>query len=124
MKSVFLSLFFTCFALGAQAQSANVQKALKSNDATVNFSKLHKVNYVSAVATMRYSGWTLLITAPASEFIAENISNFISTFGFISLIMGIIGDRAGLQKSFFCVPVLLSLLALTVVIERGKKRTK
>lgn len=48
----------------------------------------------------------------------------IPGFGLISLIMGIIGDRAGLQKSFFCVPILLSLLALTVVIERGKKRTK
>ena len=33
--------------------------------------------------------------------------------------MGIIGDKAGLNKSFFLVPALLALLALTVLIERG-----
>ena len=83
---LYKSIFTEIINDNGGAYSTFLQKALKSNDATVNFSKLHKVNYVSAVATMRYSGWTLLITAPASEFIAENISNFISTFGFISLI--------------------------------------
>ena len=39
MKSVFLSLFFTCFALGAQAQSANVQKVLKSVFSLTTFKK-------------------------------------------------------------------------------------
>lgn len=66
--------------------STFLKNALKSGDSSVNLSKLNNVNYISAVAPMRYSGWTLLITAPASEFIAENISNFINTFAFISLI--------------------------------------
>ena len=39
MKSVFLSLFFTCFALVAQAQSANVQKVLKSVFSLTTFKK-------------------------------------------------------------------------------------
>ena len=39
MKSVFLSLLFTCFALGAQAQSANVQKVLKSVFSLTTFKK-------------------------------------------------------------------------------------
>ncbi|MFC2265219.1 MAG: trypsin-like peptidase domain-containing protein, partial [Prevotella conceptionensis] len=39
MKSVFLSLFFACFALGAQAQSANVQKVLKSVFSLTTFKK-------------------------------------------------------------------------------------
>lgn len=43
----------------------------------------------------------------------------IPGFGLISFIMGIIGDKAGLNKSFFLVPALLALLALTVLIERG-----
>lgn len=43
----------------------------------------------------------------------------IPGFGLISFIMGIIGDKAGLNKSFFLVPALLAFLALTVLIERG-----
>ena len=39
MKSVFLSLLFTCFAIGAQAQSANVQKVLKSVFSLTTFKK-------------------------------------------------------------------------------------
>ena len=39
MKSVFLSLLFTCFALVAQAQSANVQKVLKSVFSLTTFKK-------------------------------------------------------------------------------------
>lgn len=39
MKSVFLSLLFTCFALGAQAQSATVQKVLKSVFSLTTFKK-------------------------------------------------------------------------------------
>lgn len=39
MKSVFLSLLFTFFALGAQAQSANVQKVSKSVFSLTTFKK-------------------------------------------------------------------------------------
>lgn len=42
-------------------------------------------------------------------------------FGSISFIMGFIGDKVGLGKSFFIVPVLLALLAIVVLIERGVK---
>jgi len=43
----------------------------------------------------------------------------IPGFGLVSFVMGLIGDAAGLEKSFLCVPALLAVLALTVVIERG-----
>jgi len=42
-------------------------------------------------------------------------------FGSISFIMGFIGDKVGLGKSFFIVPVLLALLAIVVLIERSVK---
>ncbi|MGI5173893.1 MFS transporter [Treponema sp. OMZ 840] len=49
----------------------------------------------------------------------------IAGFGLVPFIMGIIGDAAGLEKSFLCVPVLLAVLALSVFFERtnGKFKT-
>lgn len=41
-------------------------------------------------------------------------------FGFITLIMGFIGDAVGLNKSFFIVPVLLAILAIIVLMERNR----
>ena len=66
--------------------SAFLQDALKSEGTAVTVSKINGVKHVSAVCKMRYSGWTLLLTAPVSEFIAANISNFISTFALIAFV--------------------------------------
>ena len=49
-------------------------------------SQIKGVKYISAVASMRYADWTLLLTAPVSEFMAENISHLIRTFILIALI--------------------------------------
>ncbi|TVR61001.1 MAG: MFS transporter [Spirochaetaceae bacterium] len=45
----------------------------------------------------------------------------IPGFGAVSWIMGIIGDRAGLNASLYVIPVLLALLAILAVIERRWK---
>ncbi|MGP1458832.1 MAG: methyl-accepting chemotaxis protein [Treponema sp.] len=66
--------------------AAFLQSALKTDGTAVSVSKLNGVKHVSAVCKMRYSGWTLLLTAPVSEFIADNISNFISTFALIAFV--------------------------------------
>lgn len=72
-----------------------IQKSLSSNKSAVNTSKLNNIRHISAVSQMRYSGWTLLLTAPASEFIAENVSNLINTFIVIALVQLIIAISFG-----------------------------
>ena len=62
-----------------------LKSALNTNKASVNVSKIQGVEYISAVAPMEYSNWTLLITVPASEFIAERVSRLIRIFIFIAI---------------------------------------
>ena len=61
------------------------KKALASESTSVNVSNIGGVQYISAAAPMRYSGWTLLLTAPSSEFISENVLNLIHIFIIIAL---------------------------------------
>lgn len=61
------------------------KKALASESTSVNVSNIDGVQYISAAAPMRYSGWTLLLTAPSSEFISENVLNLIRIFIIIAL---------------------------------------
>jgi len=70
--------------------SAFLQNALQTDETAVSVSKINNVKHVSAVCKMRYSGWTLLLTAPVSEFIAANISNFINTFALIAFVQMLI----------------------------------
>ena len=63
-----------------------LKQSLASHKSSVNVSEIQGVRYISAVASMRYADWTLLLTAPVSEFIAENITNLIKTFILIALI--------------------------------------
>ena len=63
-----------------------LKQSLTSHKSSVNVSEIQGVRYISAVASMRYADWTLLLTAPVSEFIAENITNLIKTFILIALI--------------------------------------
>lgn len=72
-----------------------VKSAFSSNKLAVNVSEINKVQYISAVSPMRYSGWTLLLTAPTSEFIAENVKNLIKTFIIIALIQFMVAIAFG-----------------------------
>ena len=65
--------------------SVFLKKALASESTSVNVSNIDGVQYISAAAPMRYSGWTLLLTAPSSEFISENVLNLIRIFIIIAL---------------------------------------
>ncbi|MGI5085761.1 methyl-accepting chemotaxis protein [Treponema putidum] len=62
-----------------------LKDALASESTSVNVSNIDGVQYISAAAPMRYSGWTLLITAPSSEFISENVLSLIRIFIVIAL---------------------------------------
>ena len=66
--------------------SVFLKKALASENTSLNVSNIDGVQYISAAAPMRYSGWTLLLTAPSSEFISENILNLIRIFIVIALV--------------------------------------
>ena len=65
--------------------SVFLKKALASESTSVNVSNIDGVQYISAAAPMRYSGWTLLLTAPSSEFISETVLNLIRIFIVIAL---------------------------------------
>ena len=72
-----------------------LKQALASHKSSVNVSEIKGVEYISAVASMRYADWTLLLTAPISEFIAENVTNLIKTFVIIALCQLIIAIALG-----------------------------
>lgn len=72
-----------------------LKQALASHKSLVNVSEIKGVEYISAVASMRYADWTLLLTAPISEFMAENVTNLIKTFIIIALCQLIIAIALG-----------------------------
>lgn len=72
-----------------------LKQALASHKSSVNVSEIKGVKYISAVASMRYADWTLLLTAPVSEFMAENVTNLIKTFVIIALCQLIIAFALG-----------------------------
>ena len=72
-----------------------LKQALASHKSSVNVSEIKGVEYISAVASMRYADWTLLLTAPISEFMAENVTNLIKTFIIIALCQVIIAIALG-----------------------------
>jgi len=63
-----------------------LKNALLSEVSLVNVSKISNVQHISATSPMRYTGWTLLITAPSAEFISENVTNLINIFILIAFI--------------------------------------
>ena len=62
-----------------------LKEAIKSKKSSVQLSKINGIKHISALSSMKYSGWKLLITAPSSEFISENISNFLNIFIVVAL---------------------------------------
>ena len=73
-----------------------IRQSFSSTKLDVNVSEVRGVRYISAVSTMRYSGWTLLLTAPVSEFMSENVINLINTFIVIALIQLIVAIGFGI----------------------------
>ena len=73
-----------------------IRQSFSSTKLDVNVSEVRGVRYISAVSTMRYSGWTLLLTAPVSEFMSENVINLINPFIVIALIQLIVAIGFGI----------------------------
>ena len=62
-----------------------LKNALGSKKIAVHISNIHGVRHISAVSSMRYSGWTLLLTAPLSEFVSESVSKLAELFILITV---------------------------------------
>ena len=83
---LYKSIYSEIIGSDTNAYAQFLKQSLASHKSSVNVSEIKDVKYISAVASMRYADWTLLLTAPVSEFMAENISNLIKTFILIALI--------------------------------------
>ncbi len=73
-----------------------IKQSFTSNKLDINVSKVHGVRYISAASSMQYSGWTLLLTAPVSEFMSENVTKLIKTFAVVALIQLIVAIGFGI----------------------------
>ena len=92
---LYKSIYSEIIGSDTNAYAQFLKQALASHKSSVNVSEIKGVKYISAVASMRYADWTLLLTAPVSEFMAENVTNLIKTFVIIALCQLIIAIALG-----------------------------
>ena len=92
---LYKSMYSEIIGSDTNAYAQFLKQALTSHKSSVNVSEIKGVKYISAVAAMRYADWTLLLTAPVSEFMAENVTNLIKTFVIIALCQLIIAIALG-----------------------------
>ena len=92
---LYKSIYNEIIGSETNAYAQFLKQALASHKSSVNVSEIKGVKYISAVASMRYADWTLLLTAPVSEFMAENVTNLIKTFVIIALCQLIIAISLG-----------------------------
>ena len=92
---LYKSMYSEIIGSETNAYAQFLKQALASHKSSVNVSEIKGVKYISAVASMRYADWTLLLTAPVSEFMAENVTNLIKTFVIIALCQLIIAISLG-----------------------------
>ena len=83
---LYKDIFTEVFEHESKEFQSFLRSALGSGKSKVSISKINNINYISATSSMRYSGWTLLLMAPVSEFVAENITTLIKTFLLIAAI--------------------------------------
>ena len=92
---LYKSIYNEIIGSETNAYAQFLKQSLASHKSSVNVSEIKGVKYISAVASMRYADWTLLLTAPVSEFMAENVTNLIKTFVIIALCQLIIAISLG-----------------------------
>ena len=92
---LYKSIYSEIIGSDTNAYAQFLKQALASHKSSVNVSEIKGVKYISAVASMRYADWTLLLTVPVSEFMAENVTNLIKTFVIIALCQLIIAISLG-----------------------------
>jgi hypothetical protein len=77
---LYKSVFTELLSSGDSKASSFLRTSLSSNKPQVSVSNIDGIKHISATAKMQYTGWILLITAPASEFTAHDINSLIQTF--------------------------------------------
>lgn len=68
---LYKSMYSEIIGSDTNAYAQFLKQSLASHKSSVNVSEIKGVKYISAVSSMRYADWTLLLTAPVSEFMAE-----------------------------------------------------
>ena len=92
---LYKSIYSEIIGSDTSAFAQFLKQSLASHKSSVNVSEIKGTQSISAVASMRYADWTLLLTAPVSEFMAENVSNLIKTFILIALIQLVVAIALG-----------------------------
>ena len=92
---LYKSIYSEIIGSDTSAFAQFLKQSLASHKSAVNVSEIKGTQSISAVASMRYADWTLLLTAPVSEFMAENVSNLIKTFILIALIQLVVAIALG-----------------------------
>ena len=77
---LYKSVFTELLSSDDSKASSFLRTSLSSNKPQVSVSNIDGIKHISATAKMQYTGWILLITAPASEFTAHDINSLIQTF--------------------------------------------
>jgi len=94
--------------------------ALRSDAPSVTVTTLNGVQHIAAAAPMRYSGWTLLIVAPASEFIAENTASLRRIFTIIGVAGLLFAVGIGFLIAWYIVKPINRVVAALKNISQGE----
>jgi len=103
---LYKSVFTELLSSGDSKASNFLKTSLSSNKPQVNVSSIDGIKHISATAKMQYTGWILLITAPASEFTAHDINSLIQTFIIIVSSMLLVAIAVGF---FFALRIVRSI---------------
>jgi len=92
---LYKNIFNEVFERESKEFQGFLRNALSSGKSKVSISKINNTRYIAATSSMRYSGWTLLLMAPVSEFVAENITTLIRTFILIAALQLVVAIIIG-----------------------------
>lgn len=92
---LYKNIFTEVFESESKEFQGFLRNALSSGKSKVSISKINNTRYIAATSSMRYSGWTLLLMAPVSEFVAENITTLIQTFILIAALQLVVAIIIG-----------------------------
>ena len=92
---LYKNIFTEVFESESKEFQGFLRNALSSGKSKVSISKINNTRYIAATSSMRYSGWTLLLMAPVSEFVAENITTLIRTFILIAALQLVVAIIIG-----------------------------
>ena len=92
---LYKNIFTEVFESESKEFQGFLRNALSSGKSKGSISKINTTRYIASTSSMRYSGWTLLLMAPVSEFVAENITTLIRTFILIAALQLVVAIIIG-----------------------------